>query len=160
VFRLVNFEQTSRERKLGVKNRKQLPISHSRSAQMSPALLPSQDDLPICFFYQTTLEFLINADRALYLHRQLPTLLSRSDTKSALHLATQAISLAVWARSRPGDLRARHLARKRYWQALVAMNAAIRDKVEVKSDETLYAVLLLSGYEVCLLQLLSGSPSF
>ncbi|KAE9363957.1 hypothetical protein N431DRAFT_550626 [Stipitochalara longipes BDJ] len=114
---------------------------------MSRVLLPSREDLPICFFYQTTLEPLINADRARYLHLQLPLLFSRSDPASALHLATQAISLAAWARSRPGDLRASELSRRRYSQSLAAMNAAIRDPVKVKSDDTLYAVLLLSGYE-------------
>jgi hypothetical protein len=35
------------------------------------------------------------------------------------------------------------------------MNAAIRDPAKVKCDETLYAVLLLSGYEVRVLQLRS-----
>lgn len=159
LFRHRNLEQKGTRRKLGVKDGKQLPIAHSKSTQMSQVLLPFQEDLQICFFYKTTLGFLINADRALYLHLQLPMLFSRSEAGSALHLATQAISLAVWARSRPADISARHLSRKRYWQALAAMNAAIRDNVEVKSDETLYAVLLLSGYEVCLLQLLSRSSS-
>jgi len=176
LFRHADLQTEEKGRKPGKKNRKKLSIDGSGSAQnysaihlgkqiqflaggMSRVLLPSQDDLPICFFYQTTLESLINADRALYLHLQLPMLFSRSDAGSALHLATQAISLAVWSRSRLGDISARHLSRKRYVQALVAMNAAIRDKVEVKSDETLYAVLLLSGYEVCLRQLLSRSST-
>lgn len=118
---------------------------------MGREILPSKEDLPLCFFYQTTLEPLINTDHARYLHLQLPTLFSRSEAGSALHLATQAISLAAWARSRPDDRNAGHLSRLRYLQSLLAMNTAIQDPVKVKSDDTLYAVLLLSGYEVRLL---------
>ncbi|KAF8860355.1 C6 zinc finger protein [Acephala macrosclerotiorum] len=110
-------------------------------------LLPSKEHLALCFFYQTTLEPLVDADHTQYLHLQLPTLFSLSREDSALHLATQAISLAVWARSRPSDINARRLSRIRYSQSLSAMKAAIQDPVEVKSDETLYTVLLLSGYE-------------
>ena len=116
-------------------------------------LLPSTEDLSLCFFYQTTLESLIDADRAQCLHLQFPTLFSQSKPGSALHLATQAISLALWAKSRPNDIDASRLSRTRYSQSLLAMKAAIRDPVEVKSDGTLYTVLLLSGYEVRLLQL-------
>jgi hypothetical protein len=121
-------------------------------SEIDRVLLPSKEDLSLCFFYQTTLESLIDADRAQYLHLQFPTLFSQSKPGSALHLATQAISLALWAKSRPNDIDARHLSRTRYSQSLSAMKAAIRDPVEVKSDETLYTVLLLSGYEVRLLQ--------
>jgi hypothetical protein len=110
--------------------------------------LPSKIDLSLCFFYQTTLESLMNADRARYLHLQLPTLFSRSEPGSALQLATQAISLATWTKSQPNDLNASQLSRTCYLQSLAAMNAAIRDPAKVKSDDTLYAVLLLSGYEV------------
>lgn len=118
----------------------------SRVGQM---LLPSMEDLSLCFFYQNTLETLVDADHAYYLHLQLPMLFSQSEASSALYLATQAISFAVWARSRPDDSKAVHLSRTRYLQSLLALKAAIRDPVEVKSDETLYTVLLLSGYEVC-----------
>jgi hypothetical protein len=116
-------------------------------------LLPSKEDLSLCFFYQTTLESLIDVDRAQYLHLQFPTLFSQSEPGSALYLATQAISLALWAKSRPNDIDANHLSRTRYLQSLLAMKTAIQDPVEAKSDGTLYAVLLLSGYEVRLLQL-------
>jgi hypothetical protein len=116
-------------------------------------LLPSKEDLSLCFFYQTTLESLIDADRAQYLHLQFPALFSQSEPGSALYLATQAISLALWAKSRPNDIDASHLSRTRYSQSLLAMKAAIRDPLEAKSDGTLYTVLLLSGYEVRLLQL-------
>ncbi len=122
---------------------------------ISQVLVPSQEDLPLCFFYHTTLESLLNADRAQYLHLQLPTLFSQSGAGSALYLATQAISLAAWTRSRPNDIHAIRLSRKRYSQSLEALNTAIRDPVKAKGDDTLYAVLLLSGYEVRVLQLQS-----
>lgn len=120
---------------------------------ISPSLLPSEQDLALCYYYETILETVPDADHSRYLHMQLPTLFSQSKPGSALHLATQAISQAVWARSRPNDARASCISRKRYLQSLAALNAAIRDTVEVKSDQTLYAVLLLSGYEVRNLQL-------
>lgn len=46
------------------------------------------------------------------------------------------------------------VSRKRYVQSISALKAAIRDPIEVKSDETLYAVLLLCGYEVSFISLL------
>jgi len=171
MFHHVDVKSKEKSRKSGIKDSKQpFSIAGSRSShentgmqagkksqfllsEINRLLLPSKEDLSLCFFYQTTLESLIDADRAQYLHLQFPTLFSQSDSGSALHLATQAISLALWAKSRPSDIDAIHLSRTRYSQSLSAMKAAIRDPVEVKSDGTLYTVLLLSGYEVRLLQL-------
>jgi len=172
IFRNTDAKPKGKTRKSGTKSRSSKCLSPAAGSDSSHDLTrlptgkeshfllrgigtPSKDDLPLCFFYQTTLESLTNADRARYLHLQLPTLFSRSEAESALHLAVQAISLAVWARSRPNDRSASQLSRTRYSQALAAMNAAIRDPAKVKCDETLYAVLLLSGYEVRVLQLRS-----
>lgn len=168
MFRRADVKSKERTRKSGTKNHEQLSLvvgskpSHDYtmmrareesqfllSGSHGRALLPSKEYLALCFFYQTTLEPLIDADHIQYLHLQLPTLFSQSGADSALYLATQAISLAAWAKSRPNDMDARHLSRTRYLQSLSAMKAAIRDAVKVKSDETLYTVLLLSGYEVC-----------
>jgi hypothetical protein len=171
MFHHVDVKSKERSRKSGMKDSKQ-PSSRAGSrsshdsigmqagkksqfllSEIDRMLLPSTEDLSLCFFYQTTLESLIDADRAQCLHLQFPTLFSQSKPGSALHLATQAISLALWAKSRPNDIDASRLSRTRYSQSLLAMKAAIRDPVEVKSDGTLYTVLLLSGYEVRLLQL-------
>jgi hypothetical protein len=169
MFHHVDVKSKERSRKSGIKDSQQhSSIADSRSPHdhtgmqagkksqfplcgIDQVLLPSKEDMSLCFFYQTTLESLIDADRAQYLHLQFPTLFSQSEPDSALHLATQAISLALWAKSRPNDIDASHLSRTRYSQSLLAMKAAIRDPVEVKSDGTLYTVLLLSGYEVRLL---------
>jgi hypothetical protein len=171
MFHHTNVKSNGRSRRPGSKNSKNLHSTPAfRSSQTSPRvrkqsqfllgrigreLLPSKEDLPLCFFYQKTLESLIDTDRAQYLHLQLPALFSRSETGSVLNLATQAIALAIWARSRPDDLNAGYLSRMRYLQSLSAMNAAVRDPMKAKSDDTLYAVLMLSGYEVRLLQLSS-----
>jgi hypothetical protein len=171
MFHHVDVKSKERSRKSGMKDSKQ-PSSRAGSrsshdsigmqagkksqfllSEIDRMLLPSTEDLSLCFFYQTTLESLIDADRAQCLHLQFPTLFSQSKPGSALHLATQAISLALWAKSRPNDIDASRLSRTRFSQSLLAMKAAIRDPVEVKSDGTLYTVLLLSGYEVRLLQL-------
>lgn len=169
MFRHTDVKSKERHRVSGMKDSKQPPAAASSQSShdhyQMPArdeshfllngsgrtLLPSKENLASCFFYQTTLEPLVDADHAQYLHLHLPSLFSQSVEDSALRLATQAISLAVWAKSRPSDIHARRLSRIRYSQSLTAMKAAIQDPVEVKSDETLYAVLLLSGYEVRLL---------
>jgi hypothetical protein len=171
IFRHADVKSKDRSQNPGSKNSKQLSsVADSKSSHnhagmragkesqfllcdIGRGLLPSKEDLSLCFFYQTTLESLIDADHAQYLHLQLPILFSRSEVGSALHSAAQAISLAIRARSWPNDINASQLSRTRYSQSLLAMNAAIRDPIKAKSDETLYTVLLLSGYEVRLLQL-------
>ncbi|PVH79815.1 C6 zinc finger protein [Cadophora sp. DSE1049] len=110
-------------------------------------LLPSKEDQRLFFFYQTIMENLVDSDHTRYLHSQLPTLFSRSRSGSALHLATQAISYATWKKSRSPGCDEGLTIEKRYTQALAALAEAIRDPVEATSDETLYTVLLLSGYE-------------
>ncbi|KAH8592851.1 C6 zinc finger protein [Bisporella sp. PMI_857] len=165
IFRHANVKSKEGNRKSGKKDGKPLsPIVRSKLSNSNSrmragresqflltgidrVLLPSKEDLSLCFFYQTTLEPLTDAEHTQYLHLQLPTLFSQSKAGSALRLATQAISLATWARSWPNDLNASHLSKTRYAQSLLAMNAAIRDPSEAKSDATLYTVLLLSGYE-------------
>jgi hypothetical protein len=72
------------------------------SLSLTQVSLPFKDDLPLCYFYQTTWESLIDADRTRCLHLQLPNLLSQGRPGPVLDMATQAISLAMWARSRPG----------------------------------------------------------
>ncbi|KUJ19673.1 uncharacterized protein LY89DRAFT_580739 [Mollisia scopiformis] len=94
------------------------------------SLFPSQDDQTLCYFYEFMMHTMHESDHSRYLHLQLPTLFSRSRQDSALCLATQAISYAV-----------------RYLQSLSALRRAIQDPVEAKSDENLYAILLLCGYE-------------
>jgi hypothetical protein len=165
-----NVKSKQRSRKPGVKNRispsprTDFNLSHGGAdlrvgkeshvlfSELGRVLLPSKEDITLCFFYQTTMETLIGSDRSQYLHRQLPILFSQSEPGSALKLATQAISHVVWARSRPSDIDAGQSARTYYLQSLSALNAAIQDRTKVKSDETLYTILLLSGYEVSLPQ--------
>jgi hypothetical protein len=116
---------------------------------MSRSLLPLQEDLAICYFYEKVLETVSVGDHARYLHLQLPGLFSRSKQDSALHLASQAISHAAWARYRGNKENAVDISRQRYIESISALRSAIEDPAEVKSDETLYTILLLSGYEVC-----------
>ncbi|KAL5319376.1 hypothetical protein ACEPPN_012427 [Leptodophora sp. 'Broadleaf-Isolate-01'] len=130
-----------------------LNISHDRSGKQSfshgptKVLLPSKEDQRLCFFYQTTMEGLVDSDHTQYLHSQFPALMSQSRSGSALHLAAQAISYAAWGRSHLDDKDVALPASKRYSQALSALATSIADPIEAKSDETLYSVLLLSGYE-------------
>ncbi|KAG4428902.1 hypothetical protein IFR05_015616 [Cadophora sp. M221] len=128
-------------------------VSHDSSGKerftngLTRVLLPSKEDQRLCFFYQTTMEGLVDSDHTQYLHSQLPTLMSRSRSGSALNLAVQAISYAAWGRSRLKGNGVALPASKRYSQALSALATSIADPIQAKSDETLYAVLLLSGYE-------------
>ncbi|KAL2067745.1 hypothetical protein VTL71DRAFT_15841 [Oculimacula yallundae] len=112
----------------------------------SMILLPPEQDRRLCYFYQSTMDSLVEADHTQYLHAQLPILVSRSKSGSVLQLATEAISLASWGKSPFGDDAAVSI-RTSYTRALSALAASIRDPIEAKSDETLYAALLLEGYE-------------
>jgi hypothetical protein len=108
-------------------------------------LAPSVEDIAICGFYHTTLENLSYEDNTRFLHTQLPALYTQSALGSALRLATQAIAYACSARLGHNIA---ELARERYVAAIKAAERAIGDPIEVKSDETLYAVLQLCGFEV------------
>ncbi|KAM5357465.1 hypothetical protein ACJZ2D_016231 [Fusarium nematophilum] len=90
---------------------------------------------------------LSDRDPAHYLHTQLPNLYARSDPGSALRLATEAISYATSTKLIEG---ATLLSRKRYVQAIKAIGKAIQDPIEARDDQTLYAILLLCGYETIL----------
>ena len=108
-------------------------------------LPPPLEDSVVCHFYETTAASLPDEDHARYLHLLLPDLYNRSSPYSPLRLAAQAISYATSAKSRP------NLAQRSselYGQAISALNSAIRDPNQVKNDQTLYAVLLLSGHQV------------
>lgn len=58
-------------------------------------LFNSWDDQTLWYFYESTIGTMPEYGHCRYLHLQLPALLSRSSTNSALHLAAQAISYAV-----------------------------------------------------------------
>ena len=109
------------------------------------SLLPTSEDMVLSHFYHTITASLPDANHARYLHLQLPALYSRSSSRSALRLSTQAISYALAGKL---DRNLSQLSKKRYGQAISAVNAAIRDPHQVKNDQILYAVLLLCGYEV------------
>lgn len=108
-------------------------------------LSPPLEDSVVCNFYETTAASLSDEDHTRYLHLLLPDLYNRSAPYSPLRLAAQAISYATSAKSRP-DLAQR--SRELYGQAISALSSAIRNPTQVKSDQTLYAVLLLSGHQV------------
>jgi hypothetical protein len=109
------------------------------------SLLPTLEDVVLSHFYHTITASLPDANHARYLHLQLPALYSQSSSRSALRLSTQAISYALAGKL---DSNLSQLSKKRYGQAISAVNAAIQDPHQVKDDRTLYSVLLLCGYEV------------
>jgi Fungal Zn(2)-Cys(6) binuclear cluster domain len=101
-------------------------------------------DVIVWQFYCQTKSSLPKSGHAYYLHSELPYMYSRSLSTSALHLSTQAIAYAVAAKSHKSAAR---FAREYYAKAISAMKLTLQDTQEVMADETLYAVLLLSGYE-------------
>lgn len=101
-------------------------------------------DVIVWQFYCKTKSSLPKSGHAYHLHSELPYMYSRSLSTSALHLSTQAIAYAVEAKSRKSAAR---LAREYYAKAISAIMSTIQDTEESVADETLYAVLLLSGYE-------------
>jgi hypothetical protein len=121
------------------------PIHRPSTPIDRSGLSPSIEDSVVCHFYETTATSLPDEDHARYLHLLLPDLYNRSAPYSLPRLAAQAISYATCAKSSP-DLAQR--SRGLYAQAISALNSAIRDPDQVKNDQTLYTVLLLSGHQV------------
>lgn len=119
-------------------------------------LSPSLEDLSIFQFHCSIMENLPHEDHAWYIHSQLPNLYTQSGPDSALRLATQAISYAFSSKM---GYNTAGISRYRYVKAIKAVDMAIRDPLEVQSDQILYAVLLLCGYEVSLFSRSSVSPS-
>ncbi|CAH0042451.1 unnamed protein product [Clonostachys rhizophaga] len=110
----------------------------------SSLLFLQSQDIAICYFYTTTLSNLSEKDPTRQLQMYLPSLYTKSRIGSALRLATESISHVLLPNLVPDSKRT---ARKRYNAALIAIRRAIQDPIQAKTDETLYAVLLLCGYE-------------
>lgn len=109
------------------------------------SLSPAAEDVAICHFYHNVLENLSDKDPTRHLHTQLPAVYAKSEPGSALRLATEAISYAASTKLAREPAR---IAKERYVQATRAVRTALYDAREAMSDQTLYAVLLLCGYEV------------
>ncbi len=107
-------------------------------------LSTTTEDFATCHFYHATLGNLSDQDPSRNLHAQLPGLYAKCGPSSALCLATKAISLAASSKLLQ---EATQLSRKRYVQAIKAVRNALPDQQEATNDETLYAILLLCGYE-------------
>ena len=108
------------------------------------ALAYCSEDTAVWSFYHTTMSSLSKADHAYRLHCELPRLYSQSPLSSTLRLSTQAIAYAVTSKS---NRLAAGSARKSCAHAMAAMRTTLRDTGKGSTDETLYAVLLLCGYE-------------
>lgn len=111
----------------------------------SSLLSLQSQDIAVCYFYTTTLSNLSEKDPARQLQMYLPSLYAKSRMGSALRLATESISHVLLPNLVPDS---KIIASKRYDAALIAIQRAIQDPIQAKTDETLYAVLLLCGYEV------------
>ena len=120
-------------------------ISPTLIQDFNMSLSPSAEDMAVCEFYYTTLDNLSNEDDTRFLHTQLPALYSQSPLGSALRLSTEAIALAC---STKYGNNAPEISRQRYVLAIKAAEEAIQDPLQFKTNETLYAVLLLCGFEV------------
>lgn len=113
-------------------------------------LWSTADHSVIFRFYHYIRGNLSEKDPVRGLHEYLPGLYIESNPGSALRLAAQAISYATSTKlGQKNEL----LARRFYTGAIRAMSQAIQDPVEAMDEKTLYAVLLLSGYEVSFLAL-------
>lgn len=124
--------------------RKCLVSTKVGDGELGPALAYCDEDVVVWHFHHTITDSLHRTDHAFHLHSELPDLYTRSSTRSALRLSTQAIAYAVSFRS--GRSATRN-AQRTYADACLAIRLALRSPREAVADETLYAVLLLSGYE-------------
>lgn len=102
-----------------------------------------EDEVVRCFHHHA-MPSLSVGDHAYYLHSELPRLYTQSLQTSALRLSTQVIANAVSC-SATGSTPIR--ARRWYAKAVAAVRIALDEPETINSDDTLYAILLLSGYE-------------
>ncbi|KAF5656277.1 c6 zinc finger [Fusarium heterosporum] len=116
----------------------------NRHISIPHTLYTSKEDIAISHFYNSTAENLPNGDPTRHLHQQLPSLYFQSQQGSVLRLAVEATSYACAANLIPQAI---HLSSKCYIKALTALRTALQDPNLRFSDETLYGVLLLCGYE-------------
>lgn len=102
------------------------------------------EDTIVWYFYSITMATLSELDHSYHLHAELPKMYTKSLTRSALRLSTQAIAHAAATQAGRSTMGS---ARKSYLTAVSAVSTALQDPCKAVEDETLYAVLLLCGYE-------------
>ncbi|KAG8361812.1 hypothetical protein FVEN_g137 [Fusarium venenatum] len=107
-------------------------------------LCTSKEGIAISHFYNSTADNLPNGNPTRHLHQQLPSLYFRSQQGSVLRLAVEATSYACATKLIPQAIQ---LSSKCYIKALTALRTAIQDPNLRFSDETLYGILLLCGFE-------------
>ena len=157
-------DETPRTLERAQRRQPQLASPHSKAASYTVSQFPelpiwvyrncttwkyplslAAEDLAICHFYHSTLENLSYLDPTRELQAELPGLYAKSGPGSALRLATEAISYASSIDLVQG---ATELSRKCYVRAARAARSALQDLNQARSHQTLYAILLLCGYEV------------
>jgi hypothetical protein len=148
--------KSTRASSLGLINNGDFSILSPVKIDFNMWLSLSADDIAVCEFYHSILDNLSHEDDTRFLHTQLPALYTQSPLGSALRLSTEAIAYAC---STKIGHKAAELSRERYVTAIKAVERAIRDPVEVKSDQTLYAILLLCGFEVSIIYLCCRSAT-
>ncbi len=124
----------------------QTPMSdYNDCMNITYQLSTTTEDFATCHFYHATLE----TCQIKILHETF-TPATRSRTPNAV-----LVLHCAWQRQQSHSLRftkllqeATQLSRKRYVQAIKAVRNALPDQQEATNDETLYAILLLCGYEV------------
>ena len=122
---------------------------HGRETRLNPLMVdlmlgPMSKDAVVWYFYYSTMATLTELDHSYHIHSELPKMYTSSHAESALCLSTQAIAHAAASRAGKSTLRN---ARRSYGLAISALNITLQDPRQAVADETLYAVLLLCGYE-------------
>jgi hypothetical protein len=113
---------------------------------ISRPLSPSLEQQALCFLSNYVLIPRQPYCSRGYLEYLLP-LYRSSGPDCHLSLAVSAVAIASFG-SRPDAKALLRHARQRYGKALCLTNAALRDPIDVKTDSTLMAVMLLGLYEV------------
>lgn len=115
---------------------------------MIPKQFPIDPEQPAIGFYYDTYVRAPSATQFLNQHLSLwNTLYTQSRADSPVHQAAYALALAVWA-GRVQIPEVTNHAQRLYQRALMSTRAALDTSETSKTNETLFAVLLLSEYEV------------
>jgi hypothetical protein len=124
------------------------PVSHPRLTSPLSELMYRELSTPVeeqatCFFFQN---YVLDDFKGYYSY--VPRIYSALPAGSALADAITSLGMAGIANSKK-DTKLMINANFKYTSALHTINAALRDPEEVKTDQTLVAVMLLGLFEVC-----------
>ena len=122
-------------------------LEFALSYTVPQAFRESPEQAALCYFFSTYVLLPCNPDATRGYMGCIQPLYTTAKLGSVMSVATSALALSMLG-NHPGRQAERLLSHLAFGKALLLANQAIQDPVQVKTDETLMAVLLLGMYEV------------